>query len=316
MFNIIVNPSGASGKTMKVLKEVEAYLDEKKISYHTSISNSKENFEEITKYITKDEADVILIGGDGTLNVFINSVEDFSKLRLGFLPCGSANDFAKSLDITKDIRKELNAIIEGKVKRQLDVGEVEFLSQYDKDNKEIELFKKKRFNNACGIGFDAEVCEKAEYGAGWLKKLLNRIGFGKLIYLTVATKLVFTLDKTDIKIIVDDKERQNYENVWFVACMNEPYEGGGFKFGPKAKADDNMFDVCVAFGLPTSSFFKIFPYAYKGNHVKFEGIDMHKGQKIEIKTKEPMWVQYDGEFDCKSDHIKLSFIKEKLQMLN
>ena len=316
MFNIIVNPTGASGKTMKVLKEVEAYLDEKRIHYRSNISHSEANFKEITERLTKDESNIILIGGDGTFNLFINSIVDFSKLHVGFLPCGSGNDFAKSLNITKNIKKELDKIIENKVNRELDIGEVEFITQFDKENKEIDLFKTKKFNNACGIGFDAEICEKAEAGATGLKKVLNLVGLGKLIYLAVSTKLVFTMEKSDISIILDGKERRNYEDVWFVACMNEPYEGGGFKFGPRAKADDDLFEVCVAYGLPPTSLFKIFPYAYKGNHVKFEGINMHEASNVEIKTKVPMWVQYDGEFDCKSDHIKLSFIKDKLQMLN
>ena len=316
MFNIIVNPSGASGRTIKVLKEVEKILDEKKIQYRSNISYSEANFKDITKQITKEESDIILIGGDGTFNVFMNSVVDFSKIHVGFLPCGSGNDFAKSLNITKNVKNELEKIIDKKVRRELDIGEVEFTTQYDKENTAIDLFKTKRFNNACGIGFDAEICERAEASATGLKKALNFIGLGKLIYLAVSTKLVFTMEKSDINIILDGKERRSYEDVWFVACMNEPYEGGGFKFGPRAQANDNKYEVCVAYGLPPTSLFKIFPYAYKGNHVKFEGIDMHEATNIEIKTKVPMWVQYDGEFDCKSDHIKLSFIKDKLQMLN
>ncbi len=317
MFNIIVNPSGASGKTMKVLKEVESYLDDRNILYHSSISYDENNFIEITKHITSTKSDVILIGGDGTLNLFINNVVDFNELHLGFLPCGSGNDFAKSLNITKDIKKELNRIIEGKVKRQLDIGEVEFITQFDKDNQKVELFHKKRFNNACGIGFDAEICEKADSnGAKTFKKVLNALQLGKLIYLSVAMKLVFSLEKVNVNIKLDNNIKQLYENVWFIACMNEPYEGGGFKFGPKAKANDDLFEICIAYGLPTRSFFKIFPYAYKGNHVKFEGIQMHEAKDIELQMKKPMWVQYDGEYDCKSDHIKISFIKEKLLMLN
>lgn len=317
MLNIIVNPTGASGKTMKVLKEVEDYLNKHNIDYHTNISTSVESFEGITKKLTSDDAEIILIGGDGTLNVFINNVANFKGLKLGYLPCGSGNDFAKSLNISNDINKELDKIIQGRVNRTLDIGQVEFITQFDKDNKEINKFKMKLFNNACGIGFDAEVCEKADRkSAERIKKFLNVFGLGKLIYLTVATKLVFSIEKPDMKISLNGSDVYEYKNVWFAASMNNAYEGGGFKFGPNAISGDEEYELCVAHTLPTSSFFKIFPFAYSGKHVKFDGVNMHKANTIEIETTSPMWVEYDGEYDVKSNHIKIYFNENKLYMMN
>lgn len=315
MFEILVNPSGASGKTMQALKEVEDYCKKKDVAYHINISKDETHFKDLTQTLTNQEVDLILIGGDGTLNVFINHVKDFNHLHLGFIPCGSGNDFAKSLGISKNIKNELDKIIERKIRRQLDIGIVSFDNQFDKNNQEVNLFQTKVFNNGCGIGFTAEICEKAESHLG-LKKFLNKIGLGKLIYLTVAMRLVFTIEKANMKVYTDDNEGISFDDVWFIACMNEPYEGGGFKFGPNANANDNEFEICVAYSLPLSAFFRFFPLAYKGKHIEKDGVEILHGKHVVIESDKPMWVQYDGEFDCKTTRMQLDFIEDKLQILN
>ena len=98
--------------------------------------------------------------------------------------------------------------------------------------------------------------------------------------------------------------------------MNTKYEGGGFQFCPHAESDDGLLDVCVGNHLSQFDFFRIFPYAYSGNHLKFKGVTEMKAKEIEIKVEKPMWVHTDGEVNCQSTHIQIHLLKEKLQMLN
>lgn len=70
----------------------------------------------------KDE--VICCGGDGTLNGTVNAVLNSQKekqIRIGYIPCGSTNDFARSVGIPLNFNNALHAFISGEEK-EIDVG--------------------------------------------------------------------------------------------------------------------------------------------------------------------------------------------------
>ena len=113
----------------------------------------------------------------------------------------------------------------------------------------------------------------------------------------------------------DDNEIREYNEMLFTAAMNEPYEGGGFRFGADASADDGMLDFCTGDSLSRYDFFRIFPYAYSGSHVKFSGVHMRKAKKAEIFSEHPLWIHTDGEIEWLSDHVTMELIPEKLKMM-
>lgn len=90
----------------------------------------------VTTYRTKDGASceayvadnaasydiVVCAGGDGTLHHVINGMmHTESKPPLGYIPCGTTNDFAAGLGIPRDIPRAAAAICAGKP-RMIDVG--------------------------------------------------------------------------------------------------------------------------------------------------------------------------------------------------
>ena len=97
--------------------------------------------------------------------------------------------------------------------------------------------------------------------------------------------------------------------------MNTAYEGGGFKFGPDADPADSLLDLCIADHLSQFDFFRIFPYAYSGSHVKFKGVEGRKTKKAEIETDTPVWVHTDGEIEYMSSHIRLELLDTKLKLM-
>ncbi len=68
--------------------------------------------------------DVIVVsGGDGTLSEAVKAMMTLgSKIPLGYIPAGSTNDFASSMDIPKNMLRAANAIVKG-VTYDYDVGE-------------------------------------------------------------------------------------------------------------------------------------------------------------------------------------------------
>ncbi|MCR4952411.1 MAG: hypothetical protein K6A40_13945 [Solobacterium sp.] len=315
MLQVIVNPAGAGGKTMKKWLEAEPLLKAASIDYDVSFSTLQHGIREITEELTSagEPADLLVFGGDGTMNLVVNGIRDFAHTRIAFITCGSGNDLAKSLNMKYPLKQAVETLKEGKTKRELDVGRVTMHTAFDKDLVPADREITRLFNISCGIGFDAEICAFVQDSA--MKKKLNKVNLGKLIYLYEALHVIFTTKQGKARVIFDDNEIREYNEMLFTAAMNEPYEGGGFRFGADAAADDGMLDFCTGDSLSRYDFFRIFPYAYSGSHVKFSGVHMRKAKKAEIFSEHPLWIHTDGEIEWMSDHVTMELIPEKLKMM-
>ena len=89
-FDIIVNPAGAGGKTAAFWKQWEPSFSG--VEYEVHFSSKEHGIKEITQELTSQGRDVnlVIVGGDGSMNEAVNGIADFSHVRLGLLPCGSA----------------------------------------------------------------------------------------------------------------------------------------------------------------------------------------------------------------------------------
>ena len=310
MLHAVVNPAGASGRTFEDWKAAEVILRRRHAEYDVTFSTRTHSIEQIVSELTGtgENTDLLIMGGDGTMNGAVNGIRDFDKVRLGFLPCGSGNDLALSLGIPKDIPANIEKILEGKVRRELDIGVTTLFDIADKDGKPLQ----RRFNISSGLGFDAAICQEVE--TSLMKEKLNRIHLGKLVYIAVALNLIFTTEKTKARLITADHTVQDM-NLLFAVAMNTRYEGGGFMFGPDAKPDDALLDICAADDLSQWDFFRIFPYAYSGSHVKFKGVSMRKTADCELITETAKWVHTDGEPIGMSAHVGWSLAEGRLQLL-
>lgn len=319
MFDVVINPAAASGRVKKVwLRTIEPIFQAANVDYNVHFSTLEYNIPEIMRDLTstQEKRNIIVVGGDGTMNLAVNGIVDFENTRIGYIPCGSANDLAKGLHISKDLETCAKQILQGKVHRCMDVGEVVYLNQENilqKEETSEDGYVHHRFNISSGIGFDAHICEEAQISKA--KKVLNKIYLGKLVYIMTAIRIIASTKRIPSTMIVDGKEYA-FPALLFSVCMNTKYEGGGFQFCPHAESDDGLLDVCVGNHLSQFDFFRIFPYAYSGNHLKFKGVTEMKAREIEIKVEKPMWVHTDGEVNCQSTHIQIHLLKEKLQMLN
>ena len=332
MIHVIINPAGAGGAAKQTWAKVRDCLKAKGVPFKAHFSSPERDIDALTRGVCRmyekqhalgDEAPeawaddvltLLVIGGDGTMNLLVNGITDFDRVNVGFIPCGSGNDLARSIGITKDAGKELETILKGEVRRHLDIGDLVYLDRYNEKNEPLSPGEKHRyFNISCGVGFDAAVCWKVQTTP--VKSLFNKLHLGKLSYIAIATQTIFKTPKVPMTLVFEDHE-VTFPKAMFAAFMNEPYQGGGFKFAPEADPTDEIYDVCVADGLSTLDFFRVFPSAYSGGHVNFKGITMHRGHSVEVKADIPMWIHTDGEVECMSKHVRLQFRAEKLRLLN
>lgn len=168
------------------------------------------------------------------------------------------------------------------------------------------------FTVSAGIGFDAAVCQRADSSS--LKSLLNKISLGKLIYISEAVHMILASPMVNMKITCDSTETSRPRTL-FAVVMNTCYEGGGFKFCPDAVSSDGVLNLFGANNLNRMNFFRIFPTAYNGNHLRFKGLFTDSGKSFTIRSAVPLWVHTDGEVVCKSSNITIDVYPHKLQLM-
>lgn len=321
VFHFVVNPAGASGRTGKQFAALQPMLDASGAEIHVHRSTREKNIEAVCREVLQEAGEeetvnLVVVGGDGTFNQAINAVKDFSRVRLGLVPAGSGNDLARSLGLADRPEEVLSGILQGEEKRTLDLGEVVYHNISDiqpvgRGRKDGDV---RRFAVSCGFGYDAAICQGVEVSR--FKPLLNRLHIGKLIYIFVAIRLIFSTKLADLEICTDGRMAR-YHRGLFAVCMNTQYEGGGFRFCPDADDGDGLLDVCVSNPLHSKMvFFRAFPMAYSGAHVRLRDVFwMERGREIRLRADRPLWVHTDGEVEGRSTDITVRTGTEKMHLL-
>ena len=284
MYHFITNPTSSGGRGIDHWHEIEEYLKQNNIEYQLHTTEYDRRAREIAADLTaaSEMVDIIVLGGDGSVNETVNGIRDLTKVRLGYIPTGSGNDLARSLRLPKDRIKCLQMILEGDNYRPIDVGFTQSEGL------------RRRFLISSGIGFDAAVCQGVEVSV--LKKILGRIGLGRLVYLGIALKQICQLDGSSVTLQVDEGEEETFSGMVFAAAMNHPYEGGGFLFCPKARDDDGKLDMCLVSDIGKLKVLMLLPTAFFGKHVLFKKyVHIYSGSSYRIKASKRLNIHTDGE---------------------
>lgn len=315
MIEIILNPNGACGQAGKVWDRIEPQFVHSQKPYRVHISHGEDDIPHLASTLSNQPCDIVVVGGDGSFNQAVNGIVDYEHVRMGLIPAGSGNDLVRGLGVDHDPSVLAETILKGNTVRKMDVGEVVYYDRCHETRREPvqqDGFVHHRFVISAGIGFDGQICHDAETSR--YKKILNQIHMGRLIYLLTAIHTITSTERTRAWIKVDGKT-MSYDRLLLCVVMNHPYEGGGFMFCPSADGNDGILDGCIANGLSQYDFFRIFPYALKGNHLKFQGVHPFSAHEVEITTEKPLWVHTDGETACCSNHIAVRLLKKQIQML-
>ena len=303
MYNFIVNPNARSGLGKSVWNDLEAILKEKHIEYQVFCTKYQKHATKITNDLTSDgkEHIIIALGGDGTVNEVVNGITDFDHVIFGYIPIGSSNDFARGLELPTDPVKALNTILSCPNLHLMNVGELHYKS------------KVRRFAVSCGFGFDADICH--EVVVSHVKKFLNKIKLGKLTYVCVALHRLIVTSPYKYDITIDGDQKVSYEKAYFAAIMNNRYEGGGAKFAPNAKTDDDKLDICVVANISKLKALMLFPMAFAGIHTRFKGVYMHKVAEARIKSARSLPLHTDGEPIFLQNDISVCCAPKKLRVI-
>lgn len=264
----IINPTAGKGRAKSLAPFIEEECIKNNVDYVIKYTSAPGDGTSIGEWGAKAGFErIIAVGGDGTVNEVLNGIAKTSSA-LGVIPGGSGNDFIRSINNHKEIKKIINDNIYGKIKKA-DIG----------------TCNGKYFINVASSGFDAQVVMETQN----VKKILS----GSLAYLVALIKTIFTYRGCKISIKID--KALYYENTLLVAVANGRYYGGGMLPAPKAKIDDGYFHICHIKHIGKLKMLALFPKFIKGEHENIKEVSMYKGEKVKIEAKDELPVNVDGE---------------------
>ncbi len=220
---------------------------------------------------------VILFGGDGTINRFVNSTDGLDIPQdIGYFPGGTGNDF-------------LNDIGKTGVETFFSIKE----HLHDLPTVEVKG-KRYRFLNNVGFGIDGYCCE-----VGDAQKAANE---GKenpkpVNYTSIAIKgLLFHFKPVNAVVTVDGVEHR-FKKVWLAPTMKGRYYGGGMIAAPEQdrSAEDGKLSVMLMSGSGKIRTLMVFPNIFKGTHIQSKIVTILKGHDIRVVFDKPTALQIDGE---------------------
>lgn len=269
-YTVLFNPNAGNGTGAAEAEKLRDILKGDELTF-TDIT-SLNGYAEFLAGLSDDER-LVLAGGDGTLNRFINETDGLDVGRdVYYFAAGSGNDFAHDL---------------GKAK-----GDAPFvITEYLKDLPTVTVKGKAyKFLNGVGYGIDGYCCEVGDKQRETSDKPVN--------YTAIAIKgLLFHFKPCNAKITVDGVEH-TYNKVWLAPTMNGRFYGGGMMPTPDQDrlGKDKTVSCMVFYGSGKLKSLAVFPSIFKGEHVKHkEMIEILTGHDIKVEFDQPTALQIDGE---------------------
>ncbi|MEC1179758.1 diacylglycerol kinase [Metasolibacillus meyeri] len=269
---IIYNPTSGREAFKKHLPEV---LEKLEIAgYETSChaTTCEGDARVAAKEAVEREFDVVIaVGGDGTLNEVVAGISPFEKRpRLGLIPMGTTNDFARAIHIPRKIDEAVDIIIKGDT-LPVDVGTLN-------DNRYF-------INIAAG----GRITELTYEVPSKMKTVL-----GQLAYYLKGIEMIPSIKATHMKIEIDDEVFDG--NAMMFLCGLTNSVGGFEKIAPDASINDGLFTVMVLKECSITDFIKIASLALRGEHLNDPHLIYRKASKVTVTSDDEVHLNLDGEY--------------------
>ncbi len=281
--HVILNPASGGGAGRRLRNELERELRARGLAFELSTTTAPGHAAALAADAAAAGAGTIVAaGGDGTIHEVANGILSWAGARgrggidvprLGVIPIGTGNDFAKLLASGADRAAAYDVLAAGRL-AAFDVGRVEWQggSEY--------------FVNGMGTGIDVEVVRQMER--------LPRLP-GMLSYLIALLRSLARFRAIPLRIRLDREALER--RVMIVAIGNGPCLGGGFWVCPGARPSDGLFDVCIVDQLTLPQIARVLPRVMRGTHVGHPRVSLRRACEISVESAggAPLFFHLDGE---------------------
>ncbi len=289
----IVNPVSGRMKIKSALFDILATLSASGIVCSVVMTERKRHAREYVEQNAAGFDAVICSGGDGTLNEVISGLVSAGndKIPVGYIPCGSTNDFAESAGIPTDVNAAAKVICSGRV-NPIDVGMIN---------------SDRYFTYIASFG----AFTSASYSAP--QHLKNTLGHAA--YIIEALKNFSKIKPIHARIYVDGKL---YEDDYaFCSVSNSTSIGGIIKLKEDAVENgDGLFEVTLVRFPNTAEDFHAIVRGISDTNFSDPRFIFVKASDIIFSIGEKVSWTLDGECYENVDHAEISVLRRKINIFS
>lgn len=234
---------------------------------------------------------VIVSGGDGTLNEAVKGLMSFSpenRRSLGYIPAGTTNDFASTLNIPKNMPEAADVAVNGE-EFKCDIGR----------------FNDKTFNYVAAFGAFTDVPYDTPQG--------TKNALGQMAYLLEGIKRLTNLPSYRVNIKYDGGEI--FEEIFLCIVLNATSVAGIHTAGKRLDVDlnDGLFEMLV-FKQPTNliDFQSILTGLMKGEK---SGYSIIKSSRFEFTCEDNIKWTLDGEYGGDPSHAVIEVLHSAMAFI-
>ena len=265
---IIANPISGKLKAPRILATLEKLLSADQIAYSVYETQEKRNAWKIVEQsLDSTFTDLIIIGGDGTINEAINGLA--FDIPVGILAAGTGNDYVKALKLGNKIEEQMRTAIDGNP-CLVDIG----------------VCNGRKFLNGVGIGFDGQIV------ADMLQKHTMIKGPAKYYYHVLKNLAGF--ETQDFVSSIDDKKE---EKALILFCIAKGTTfGGSFRLTPEAHLSDGKLHFCQIEDMSSAKRFLNIGRLQSGTHTQMNEVTTGVANTIKIEGSPTLNAHIDGEY--------------------
>lgn len=238
----------------------------------------------------KDKYDIVVCsGGDGTLDeVFTGMMQCKKKVPIGYLPAGSTNDFALSLNIPKNMVQAAETVVDGET-YAVDVG----------------MFNDDVFVYIAAFGLFTEVSYETDQQ---IKNVL-----GHVAYLLEGMKRLAAIKSYKLKVTVGD---EIIEDEFIYGMITNSYSVGGFQriTGNNVELDDGEFEVTLIKKPQNPIELNRVMAALVDRDIDAECMYCFKAGEVKIESEEEVSWTLDGEFGGSHKEVTVKNLHKSLEI--
>ena len=219
----------------------------------------------------EDGDEVVIIGGDGTINHLVNHVDcEHLKNNIYLYGNGSGNDFLNDIG-----EKPATEILLNKYLTHLPTVRVNGLER--------------KFINNMGFGIDGYCCEDAD-------RIKAKAPNKKINYTGIAIKGLLFHFKPCHAVVEVDGVKHEFDHVWLAPAMKGRFYGGGMMIAPGQDRFSDKLSVVVYHCPSKLKTLMHFPKIFEGKHVELKDMTtVLTGSRIHVTYSRPCAAQIDGD---------------------
>lgn len=230
---------------------------------------------------------VISVGGDGSLNEVVNGVMKAREItslprtnivKIGALPHGTGNDFARTVGVTNDLL-HLKKLIDDDGFQPIDIG----LATY-KDVKGVDITR--YFINVTDVGLGGHIVKDLD--SSW------KIFGAAITYQKSIISGLLTYRNQPVTMKADDYLYAGKIKELVVA--NGKYFAGGLDIAPDASITDGLFSILVAGEISLLAYLQNFPKMRRHKKIIHPEVQYLTASEVLIESPVLLPIDMDGEF--------------------